>query len=913
MKKLNIGILASVDSGKTTLSEAMLYTAGAIKNQGKIENKDTVLDYNDIERERGITVFSKIARLSLENVEITLIDTPGHSDFTYETEMVLNILDAAILIVGADNKVTGHTKTLWELLKKYNVPTFFMVNKLDREEFVKEDVIKDIKEKLTKDVIVFDEDESIYDQVIFFDDALYEKYMEDTKISDIDISALIMERKCFPIFAGSAIKRIGVNELLDGIGKYINEKKYGDEFGAFVYKINRDGTNRLTNMLITGGSLKVRDGIGDEKVHEIRLYNGRDYSVINEATKGMVVSVTGLNNTYAGIGIGNNRDEVRPKTTAVLTYSVKAINNDNYSEVLEKLKYLGEEDPGLSVSWDSETKEISIKMLGNIQMEILKSEAKRRFGLELEFGEGEILYKETIKDCVMGVGHFEPLRHYAEVCLAIYPLKRGMGVVFNNVCDREVLSINWQKLVMSHLEEKKHLGVLAGCELTDVCITLVSGKSHLKHTEGGDFREATYRAVRQGLMNATSILLEPFYDFTIMVPRKYTGKIMMDVEKMHGSCNITEGSTDINMIEGRGPVSTFRNYQNEIREITHGEGSFTCEFSGYDVCINPEDVIKRKDYNPDGDTNNPSGSIFCSHGAGTFVPWQEVYEKMHVSKDAYNLFKNNLLSSTNTESELANEESNSLLKETDEEIILRLKEEAKRKQRELKDKEKELANIFANTYGGVSANENIFHTTMSNDRLKGKLNGRKKVMVNGRARTDKPYVYNPITREKKVLIVDGYNVIFALDYLKKLAETNIDSAREELLDNLTYYQAGRDEEVIVVFDAYQVKDGVERKEACGDLVVYYTKENQTADSLIEQLSQKLGRKREVLVVSSDSLIRLTAMSFGCLVKSSSEFGKDMEKIKKSMVKTIEKVNPVDKTYIFDNISDEVKKALDELK
>ena len=908
MKKINIGILASVDSGKTTLSESMLFVSGAIKNQGKIDNKDTVLDNNAIERNRGITIFSKVARFSYGDANITLVDTPGHVDFSYETESVLNVLDVCILLISGTDMVTGHTKTLWDMLDRYEVPTFIFINKLDQAGADKEKTIEDIALKLSKNAVDFSIDsDELFESLATLDEDLLDKYLESGSLDDSDITMLISKRKVFPVFGGVATKAEGVKELLDAITGFTLEKKYGDEFGAFVYKINRDkNDNRLTHVKITSGSLSVKDVVLEDKVNEIRLLNGESYETVDKAFSGDIVALTGLRETKIGMGVGADKTVIEPITNAVLNYSINSLNNDNYNEVYNIFKILEEENPTLKTKYQNDTKELTVSLLGEVQMEVLKSVVEERFGLLIDYGEGKVLYKETVNDLSYGVGHYEPLRHYAEVGLAIEPLERGSGLIFESKISKDQLATNWQRLILTHLEEKEHVGILTGSPITDMKISIVAGRAHPKHTEGGDFRQSTYRAIRHGLMYNDCKLLEPYYSFTIMIPREHIGRCMMDVEKMSGTCTVSEDNSDSVMITGRGPVYTFKNYQKELTSYTHGQASIVCVFDGYDDCHNEEEVIESIAYDSLLDENNPVGSIFCSHGAGYYVPWDEVYDKKHTTDDNFNKYKNAYYGGSEEDfGELS-----------DEEIIDIAKENAKVRQQELKREEKSLEKIFADAYGLKGDTDNIFHTNRSNENIRGKLNAsKKKVTVNGKARSDKPYVYKPVKRQKKLLVVDGYNVIYAVSSLKQLSKDNIDAARDELIDLLCVYQSHFDGDVYVVFDAYNVKGTDNRNEDYKGINVFYTKENQTADTFIEMLAGKFGRNLDMTVVSSDNLIGITALSFGCKVISSREFERELEDIKKKISKKVEEIGKQEdgKSYLLDQVNDDVKAFIESLK
>lgn len=632
-KHICVGLLAHVDAGKTTLSEAILYLSGNIRKLGRVDEKNAFFDTNQLERQRGITIFSKQAEIKRENIELTLLDTPGHIDFSAEMERTLQILDYAILIISGADGVQGHTETLWKLLKRYQIPVFLFINKMDQTGVEQAPVFEELKKRLNSNCVVFqnqEDTEEFLENIAVCDEVLLEQYFETGQIEQKEISRLIKERKLYPCYFGSALKLQGIEELLKGIENYTIQPKYQEEFGAKVFKIARDEQgNRLTYMKILGGSLKVRTIIELEKINQIRIYSGTRYETVNEATEGMICAVTGLTKSYPGEGLGSIKDSKEPILEPVLTYRVEVPKDCDITTMLSNLKQLEEEEPQLHIVWNEHLGEIQVQLMGEVQIEILKSRIQERFHTEVTFGTGNIVYKETIEDAVEGVGHFEPLCHYAEVHLYMEALERGSGLVFDSIVKEDDLDRNWQRLVLTHLEEKVHRGVLIGAPLTDMKITLVAGKAHLKHTEGGDFREATYRAIRQGLMQAKSILLEPYYSYQLEVPSKLLGRAIHDMERMHGSFQEPELSEETAILKGIAPVATMREYQMELMAYSKGRGRLTCIMQGYAPCHNQEEVIKAVGYYAEEDSENPSGSIFCSHGSGNYVDWMHVKDFMH--------------------------------------------------------------------------------------------------------------------------------------------------------------------------------------------------------------------------------------------------------------------------------------------
>lgn len=639
MKRIITGILAHVDAGKTTLSESLLYIGGTLKNAGRVDHGNAFLDNFQLERERGITIFSKQARVSYKGLDMVLLDTPGHVDFSSEMERTLQVLDYAILVISGTDGIQAHTETLWKLLEIYSIPTFIFINKMDIAAVDKDAILNDIRKRFGDGCVDFNDTDTVYENVAVCDDKLIEKYLESSVVEKEDIVKLILDRKVFPCFFGAALKMDGVEELLNGLNEYAAQKRYGADFGARVYKVARDeqGT-RLTYLKVTGGALRVKTELKyskegesfSEKVNQIRLYSGEKYNAVEEIPAGTVCAVTGLSHTYAGQGFGAESGNSMVLMQPVLNYSIESDGINDMHGLYLKLKQLEEEEPQLHIKWNEKLQEINVQLMGEVQVEVLKRLISDKFGISVEFGMGSIVYRETIENEVEGVGHFEPLRHYAEVHLLLEPLERGRGLVFSSDCSEDVLDKNWQRLVLTHLNEREHIGVLTGSPITDMKITLVAGKAHLKHTEGGDFRQATYRAVRQGLKSAKSILLEPFYKFTLEIPQENVGRAMTDMQKMHGTFNQPDITADKAVIKGRVPVSSVQGYITEVNAYTKGKGRFSLQFDGFDRCHNQDEVIESIGYDSEKDLDNPTGSVFCSHGSGYNVPWNEVREHMHL-------------------------------------------------------------------------------------------------------------------------------------------------------------------------------------------------------------------------------------------------------------------------------------------
>ncbi|MDD6464479.1 MAG: TetM/TetW/TetO/TetS family tetracycline resistance ribosomal protection protein [Coprococcus sp.] len=890
MKKLVVGILAHVDSGKTTLSEAMLYTAGKIRKLGRVDHKDAYLDTDAQERERGITIFSKQAVFTYDDMEITLLDTPGHVDFSAEMERTLQVLDYAILVINGMDGVQSHTDTLWKLLKRYEIPTFIFVNKMDMEGADKDAVFQNIRKKLDGDCVDFssgDRDE----QIAMADERLLDTYLDSGMVEVEDIIEAILDRKIFPCFWGSALKLSGVQELLDAMNTYMVMPAYNAEFGGRIFKISRDAKGeRLTYMKVTGGSLKCREQIeGTEgKVNQIRIYSGARYETVEEASAGTVCAVTGLGETSAGQGVGCEQGNMFAGLEPVLSYKVSYPEDKDAVVVLRDIRQLEEEEPELHVEFAQETGEIFVKVMGQVQLQVLTQIIKDRFGYLISFGMGRIIYKETLAEPVMGVGHFEPLRHYAEVHLLMEPLEPGSGMQFDTICSEDVLDKNWQRLILTHLEEKEYRGVLTGAPITDMKITVTAGRAHQKHTEGGDFRQATYRAVRQGLMMGECRLLEPVYAFRLEIPTEMTGRAMNDITRMHGRFAQPEIEGEMSILTGTAPVATMQEYQQDVTAYTRGQGKLSCTLQGYEPCHNEDEVLAASTYDPELDMANPASSVFCAHGAGYIVDWYDVYDMMHVKEDPG-------FALAGMEDVLRNITSEPT--EADEDNRKRMARERQDAGAPVYD-EKELEDIFVRTYGSNSRENAAYNKAGFNRHNKSVSEADwyvKKAAEHGKSKTAgaqtpsvgsktadtgiaRPGAYRKQKGEKEYLLVDGYNVIFAWDDLKALAAVNIDSARDKLIDVMSNYQGYVGCELILVFDAYKVKQNPGSITKHGNIHVVYTKEAETADMYIEKTTHELGRKYKVTVASSDGLEQLIIMGQGALRMSSRGLREEVERV-----------------------------------
>ena len=837
MKKTVIGILAHVDAGKTTLSEALLYTAGQLKKLGRVDNKSAFLDNYELERRRGITIFSKQAVLRTENTEITLLDTPGHIDFSSEAERTLQVQDYAVLVISARDGVQPHTETLWRLLLRYNVPVFIFVNKMDLEGSDKNRVLAELKKHLSENCADFTaSDDEICENAAFCNEKLMEKYIEEGSLSDVEIAKAIRERNIFPCWFGSALKLDGVAEFIEGLEKYTLQTEYRPEFGARVFKIARDPQgNRLTYMKITGGSLKARSIVSympkgseeqiEEKVNMLRIYSGEKFESSDTVQAGGICAVLGLSATYPGQGIGFEKELLKPMLEPVLTYRVILPKDISSVEFLPKLKQIEEEDPQLLVSSNA-AGEIYVHLMGEIQAEVLKSLVEDRFGVSVDFDSGSVIYKETVAAPVEGVGHFEPLRHYAEVHLLIEPGEPESGIAVNSLCREEVLGKNWQRLILTHILEKTHSGVLIGAPLADVKITLVAGRAHIKHTEGGDFRQATYRALRQGLMKAKNVLLEPYYAFRLEIPAEQLGRAINDIRIMDGKISSPESNGITAVINGRAPVSEMRSYAKDVMAYTKGKGKLSLFSDGYAPCHNAEKVIDAAKYNPESDIANTPDSVFCSHGAGINVKWYDVEKYMHVTSGM----------DVETGDKIPSMPNPKLLK------------------RNLNIDDKELEAIMEREFGPIRRRQY------------------------SEAVLDTPKTAHAAERKKEYIIVDGYNLIFAWDGLAALAKDNFDAARHILTDILCNYRGYTKCELVLVFDGYKVKGNAGEKSDYNGIHLVFTKENETGDMYIEKLVEEVGKNYSVRVVTSDNLIQVSALRAGVLRMPAREFIKEIERV-----------------------------------
>lgn len=885
MKKLSIGILAHVDAGKTTLSEAMLYTSGYIRKMGRVDNKDAFLDTYSLERDRGITIFSKQAVFNVQDVQITLLDTPGHVDFSAEMERTLQVLDYAVLLISGTDGVQGHTQTLFRLLKRYQVPVFLFVNKMDQAGADRNVLSEELKSRLDDACICFNEEgkELFYESIAMTDEKALDEYLRTGRLGEEEIGRLIAARKVFPCFFGSALKLQGIEELLGALVRHTRIPAYGENFGAKVFKIARDEQgNRLTYMKITGGSLKTKAVLsggknGEEwqdKVNQIRIYSGEKYVLAEEVTGGCICAVTGLTRTRPGEGIGAERDSAVPVLEPVLSYRIQLPPECDAAVMLPKLKLLEEEEPQLHIVWEESVREIQAKIMGEVQTEILGSLIEERFGVRVLFSEGNIVYKETIANKVEGVGHFEPLRHYAEVHVLLEPGGEGSGIVVTADCSEDILDRSWQRLILSHFEEKEHRGVLTGSPITDIKLTLVSGRAHKKHTEGGDFRQAAYRAVRQGLMEAQSVLLEPYYEFRLEVPEKMIGRAMTDIEKMHGSFRPPFSEGELTVLTGSAPVAAMRNYQKEVTAYTKGHGRLFCMFKGYEPCHNTQEVIERIGYDAQRDTENPTGSVFCVHGAGYMVSWDKVKDYMHVEG----------LPKT----EMAPDNSGIGAGEVNRAVTA-----------------KEKADTGSGIWMGTDEIDAILEKNFySNKRDKGpgkKWISQRKIEAPATG-YDKAGSGKKKQLQEEYLLVDGYNIIFAWEELKELAETNMDGARGRLMDILCNYQGIKKCNLILVFDAYRVK-GHETEILCyHNIHVVYTKEAETADQYIEKFAYENKGKYNVTVATSDGLEQIIIRGQGCRLLSARELEEEVRRLNKELVEQYEKGQNRGKNYIFDSLT-----------
>lgn len=902
-KQITMGILAHVDAGKTTLSEGILYTCKAIRKLGRVDHQDAFLDTNTLERNRGITIFSKQAECTLGEFGITLLDTPGHVDFSAEMERTLQVLDYGILVISGADGVQGHTETLWRLLSRYQIPVFLFINKMDQPGTDRETLLVELKEKLDTNCVDFSADQTSEDwkeQVAVCDEQVMEAYLEGEEISRVQIQKMIWERKLFPCYFGSALKLTGVKEFLEDLKLRIRESSYPESFGAKIYKITRDSQGeRLSHMKITGGALKVKsvlsngkpgesgEDIWQEKVNQIRIYSGEKYTMVSEVKAGTVCAVTGLTATYPGQGLGSEQASDMPVLEPVLSYRIGLPEEVNGHQALLQLRQLEEEEPLLHIVWNGTLGEIYAQVMGEVQIEILKSLIKERFGMTVTFDEGNIVYKETILEPVEGVGHFEPLRHYAEVHLLLEPGETGSGLIFAADCSEDVLDRNWQRLILTHLEEREHKGVLIGAPITDMKITLLTGRAHIKHTEGGDFRQATYRAVRQGLRKAKSQLLEPYYEFRLEVPSEQVGRSMTDIQKMLGEFDPPKTEGEMTVLTGSAPVVTMRDYQKEVISYTSGRGRLSCTLKGYYPCHNQEEVVEAVGYDPEADLENPTGSVFCAHGAGFVVNWDQVEDSMHVESGW------NAPAGQETKPEKPVTAKN--WKEENEKYLAT---------------EKELEEIFERTYGPI---RKLGEEPPAGRSVKGWKKSRRDPLEGyGKSSSDYKQKKTP-DGEKEYLLVDGYNIIFAWEDLKELAAVNIDGARERLMDILCNYQGFKKSTLILVFDAYKVKGNPGSVETYHNIHVVYTKEAETADQYIEKTVHEIGRKYRVTVATSDQLEQVIILGQGGQRMSARELLEDVIEVSHQIRETARQKRSSDKNYLFDHLDEETAARMERIR
>lgn len=879
MKHSCIGILAHVDAGKTTLSEGMLFEAGVIRALGRVDHKDAFLDTDEQERARGITIFSKQARFGWRERMITLLDTPGHVDFSGEMERVLGVLDAAVLVISAADGVQSHTRTLWKLLARYEVPVFLFINKMDLAQARADELLAGLQAELSDGCQNFsaEHDERWMENIAMCDEELLDLFFAQNTLHDAQIAACVQGRKIFPCFFGAALKDDGVRELLDGMDRFLPEPVYGKDFGARVFKISRDDAgNRLTWMKLTGGSLRVR-GLLDsgrdepEKVNQIRLYSGVKYETVDEVQAGEVCALTGLTHTAAGDGLGVEEALAAPSLAPVMTYRLVLPQTCDAFLFLGKLRQLEEEDPLLHVIWNEKARDIHMQLMGEVQTQVLKTLIWQRFHEEVEFAEGHIVYKETIAAPVEGVGHYEPLRHYAEVHLLIEPGERGSGIEIGTACKEDVLDRNWQRLILTHVQEQEHPGVLTGAPLTDVRITLLNGRAHLKHTEGGDFRQATYRAIRQGLKKAKSVLLEPYYRYVLDVPTEQIGRAMADIQRMKGTFASPQTAADgvMTRLTGRAPAEQMQGYLAEVNTYTRGCGRLALELAGYEPvdAQRQEQIVSDIGYDSERDMDHPTGSVFCAHGAGFVVPWYEVEDYMHL-ESGYSADEPDFMPVLGRVDMQAYEQQ-------------RLEEQARQAAARADARaaahsshaggyadEKELEEIFTRTFGEVKRRTGAGDTNLGYER--GTSEKTYSYASKLRRPEESPYPRKPVKTPDEYLIVDGYNVIFAWEELKAIAAENLDGARDRLNDILCNYQGYRQCRLIVVYDAYKRKGGAGSEQDYHNIHLVFTREGQTADMYIEEFVRSLGKKVKVTVATSDSLEQLTVSSGGALRMSSAE-------------------------------------------
>ena len=974
-KKISLGVLAHVDAGKTTLSEGLLFKCGRIRKAGRVDHKDAYLDTYELERERGITIFSKQAVFSMGDLEVTLLDTPGHVDFSAEMERTLQVLDYAILVINGADGVQGHTQTLRRLLNQYQIPTFLFVNKMDQEGTDRDTLLGELKKKLSGNCVDFNGEldctgaekaairsetvdnsgmqtrqlqtnsgqnpaqesgsgesvngtDDFLENIAMCDEELLESFLETGEIPKKEVAKLILERKLFPCFFGSALKMEGVDAFIYGMESYMAVPSYPSEFGARIFKIARDDQgNRLTYMKITGGSLKVKetltnaerkgipeDEVWAEKADQIRIYSGAKFDMIKEAEAGTVCAVTGLTRTYPGEGLGIEKESAMPVLEPVLNYQIILPEGCDAHKMLKSLKELEEEEPQLHIMWDEQLGEIHAMLMGEVQIEILKHLIWERFHVAVEFGTGNIVYKETIAAPVEGVGHFEPLRHYAEVHLLLEPGERGSGLQFFTAVNEDQLDRNWQRLILTHLEEKEHLGVLTGSPITDMQITLLTGRAHLKHTEGGDFRQATYRAVRQGLKKAQTVLLEPYYSFRLELPAENVGRAMTDIQRMQGSFQGPETEGEMAVITGSAPVEKMRDYQSQVVSYTRGKGHLTCTLKGYEPCQDPEKIAEEIGYDSERDLENPTGSVFCAHGAGFVVPWYEVEEYMHLEgtelpewDDAYDDLQEGTGSRAPQNHSVQNGDSNS--------TVYRTGNKSRGKYTSMYgsyEEEKELKAIFEKTFGPVKSKKyndngrNFGNVESGSSFSKGTATPAK--TSQGAWKNN-----NPVIHRDEYLLVDGCNIIFAWEDLRDLAQTDFHAAQTKLMDILSDYQGIKGCILILVFDAYRVEGHPEETFQYHNIHVVYTKEAETADQYIERTVHEIGWKHNVAVATSDGLEQIIIMGQGAARISARGFQDEIASAKKQLREEWKERRDNTKNYLFDNMTPELKSHMEDIR
>lgn len=874
-----LAMLAHVDSGKTTLSEAMLYLSGSIRKLGRVDHKDAFLDTYSMEKDRGITIFSKQAMFGWKDLDIALLDTPGHVDFSAEMERTLQVLDYAILVISGPAGIQSHTETVWRLLKRYNVPVFIFVNKMDIGDCQKDEIMSGIIERFGSECVDFtcEAGDEFFENIAMCDEDVLEKYMDSGNIDDEDIRKLIFERKLVPCYFGSALKLDGVEEILDGLEKYTLKKEYPNEFGAKVYKVSRDDKNkRLTYLKVTGGELKAKMYIEqlDEKADQIRIYSGNKFTSVDEVKAGQICAVTGLEKTYPGMGLGVEKNSEMPVLEPVMTYKVTSQENDDIHKLYDDMKTLEQEEPGLHVVWNEELQEIHTGIMGEVQIDVFKNLIWERFHTRVEFGEGSIVYKETIANTVEGVGHFEPLRHYAEVHLKLEPGEPDSGIVVESQASEDKLDKNWQRLIMTHIDEREHPGVLTGSSITDIKITLMSGRAHEKHTEGGDFRQATYRAIRQGLMNAQNVLLEPYYSFRLEIPNDCVGRAMTDFDRMGAKFEGPFQKGENSEFTGIAPVAQMSGYMMQVNSYTAGNGRLSCTLKGYRPCKNQDEIVEQKMYDSEADLNNPTGSVFCAHGSGFYVPWYEVPKFMHLEASVP-------MDTDKTETETSDDEIYKTAKICS--GAFRGSESGS------VEEDKELEAIFERTFGKSASGKGSGSDTEGRfgyERKKWSKKPKETVYDVGGAEYLKRHEKSTKSG-RQYFLVDGYNIIFSWKELNELSKENLEAARTKLMDILCNYQGFKGCELILVFDAYKVKGNPGEVSKYHNINVVYTKEAETADMYIEKVTHEIGKKHNVTVATSDGLEQMIVIGSGAYRMSAREFEQEIKKTEKEIGEMIE--------------------------